>query len=76
MNWKVGTCNIKYILCDNCFPKSLIDKVIRIFLYKEVDNKKDKVSSRADDKQHFLFCLPFLGQYSFRIKHNINKIIK
>ena len=74
-NFQKELCSIKTFLLDNCFPKSLIDRVIRTFLNNQF-SKNNKTSSQTDDKQRILFFLPYLGQYSFRIKHNINKLIK
>ena len=74
-NFHKELCKIKAILYENCFPKSLIDSVLRVFLDKQF-NKKVSHSDEKEDKQRILFFLPFLGQYSLRIKHNIDKLIR
>ena len=74
-NFHKELCKIKAILYENCFPKSLIDNVIRVFLDKQF-NKKVSVSDQKEDKQRILFFLPFLGQYSLRIKNIIGKLIR
>ena len=64
---------IKKILSDNCFPKSLIDRIIKNFLDRQfVPGSLIK----PDNKIPLLFCIPYLGQYSLQIKTRLNRIIK
>ena len=66
---------IKQILLANCFPGTLIDKVICNFLnlqYILHTKPKDK----GEGKPHFTCCLPYLGNRSFMIRNNITKLFK
>lgn len=51
-------CKIKTILYENCFLKSLIDKVMKVFFDKQF-NKKVGAFDQKEDKHHTLFFLPF-----------------
>ena len=64
---------IKKILTENCFPKSLIDRIIKKFLDRQFRLNPPK---EADNKVPILFCIPFLGQYSLQIKTRLGRIIK
>ena len=75
VNFHKEIVKIKQILLANCFPGSLIDKVICNFLnlqYILHTKPKDK----GEGKSRITCCLPFLGNRSFRIRNNINKLIK
>ena len=63
---------IKRILADNCFPRSIIDRVIKSFL-------DDKFGNRPLRKKMIklpLFYAFFLGQYSLQLKTRIIRLIK
>ena len=66
---------IKCSLAKNCFPRSMVDEVIRPFLDKQyiLGNKRviDEGKTTA-----IAFCLPFLGSYSTRITKNVIKLFK
>ena len=64
---------IKKILTDNCFPKSLIDRIIKNFLDRQFESGS---STKPDNKVPLLFCIPYLGQYNLQIKTRLNRIIK
>ena len=66
---------IKCILAKNCFPRSMVDNVIRSFLDKQyiLGNKRFTDDGK---KTSIAFCLPFLGSYSTRIKKNVIKLFK
>ena len=66
---------IKSILFKNLFPYSLIDTVIRNFINKKF-SPKGKSPQKDDDQQVIVYCLPYLGNLSFGIRNNINKLIK
>ena len=75
VNFHKEIAKIKQILLANCFPGSFIDKVIFNFLnlqYILHTKPKDKV----EGKSRITCCLSFLGNRSFRIRNNINKLIK
>ena len=66
---------IKHILIDNCHLLTLIDNVIKKFLNERFSpSNKPPISEQS--KQHTVFCIPFLGHLSFKIRNNINKLIK
>ena len=46
---------IKKILSDNCFPKSMIDRIIKNFLDRQFESGS---STKANDKVPLLFCIP------------------
>ena len=64
---------IKKILTDNCFSKSLIDRIIKNFLDRQFGPGS---LIKPDNKIPLLFCIPYLGQYSLQIKTRLNRIIK
>ena len=64
---------IKKILSDNCFPKSLIDRIIKNFLDRQFGPGS---LIKPDNKIPLLFCILFLGQHSLQIKTRLNRIIK
>ena len=64
---------IKKIMTENCFPRSLIDRIIKKFLDRQF---KPNPLKEADNKVLLLFCIPFLGQYSLQIKARLGRIIK
>ena len=65
-------CNIKRFLQQNCFPKHLIDKLIKKFL----DGRFiPKIRPATVSKLPVIFCLPYLGQYSLRVKKKLCKFL-
>ena len=66
---------IKSILAKNCFPRSLVDRVIRSFLDKQFSHGS-KLAKDEGKKTIVNFCLPFLGAYSIRIKKSVIKLLK
>ena len=75
VNFHKEIVKIKQILLANFFPGSLTDKVICNFLnlqYILHTKRKDK----GEGKPRITCCLPYLGNRSFRIRNNINKMIK
>ena len=66
---------IKHILANNCFPSALVDGVIRKFL-NERFSPSNKPPVPEQSKQRIVFCIPFLGHLSFKLRNNITKLIK
>ena len=64
---------IKRILADNCFPRSIIDRVIKSILDDKFGNRPPK---KEDDKTPLILCLPFLGQYSLQLKTRLIRLIE
>ena len=73
LNFHEEVVRIKNILTENCFPKSLIDHIIKKFLDRQF---RPSPLKEADNKVPLLFCIPFLGQYSLQIKTRLGRIIK
>ena len=65
---------IKTILSENCFPKSIVDRIIKSFLDKQFCPKKPV--SNSEERQTVLFSLPFLGQFSLQVKTKLVKLLK
>ena len=72
-NFHEGIVRIKKIMSDNCFPKSLIDRIIKNFLDRQFGPGS---LIKPDNKIILLFCIPYLEQYSLQIKTRLNRIIK
>ena len=66
---------IKLILAKNCYPSALVDNVIRKFLNERFSPSK-KPPVPEQNKQRIVFCIPFLGHLSFKLRNNITKLIK
>ena len=66
---------IKHILAKNCYPSSLIDNVIKKFLNGRFSPSNKPLNSDRN-KLCVVFCIPYLGQLSFRLRNNINKLMK
>ena len=64
---------IKRILTENCFPRSIIDRVIKSFLDGKFGKKPPK---KTDDKTPLIFCLPYLGRYTLQVKTRLIRLIK
>ena len=64
---------IKEILCKNCFPRALTDRIIKSFLDKRF---APRPPAPQEAKTALLFCIPYLGRYSLQIKTRICTIIK
>ena len=58
-NFHEEVVRIKKILAENCFPESVIDRIIKEFLDRQFRPSPPKA---ADNKVPLLFCIPFLGQ--------------
>ena len=74
-NFHIEIVKIKGILLNNCFPRSLVDSVIRSFLNKQY-SQNSKSSIDADIKHTVIFCLAFLRPFSNRIKMSVSKLFK
>ena len=66
---------IKLILAKNCYPSALVDDVIRKFLNERFSPSK-KPPVPEQNKQRIVFCIPFLGHLSYKLRNNITKLIK
>ena len=73
MNFHHELIRIKRILTENCFPMSIIDRVIKYFLD---DNFGKRPPKKADDKTPLIFCLPYLGNYSLHVKTRLIRLVK
>ena len=66
---------IKHTLAKNCYPSSLIDNVIKKF-FNERFSPSNKPLNSDRNKLRVVFCIPYLGQLSFRLRNSINKLMK
>ena len=62
-------------MAKTCFPRLMVDNVIRSFLDKQYILGNKRVIDEGK-KTAIAFCLPFLGSYSTRIKKNVIKLFK
>ena len=60
-------------MTENCFPRSIIDRVIKSFLDGKFGKKPPK---KTDDKTPLIFCLPYLGRYTLQAKTRLIRLIK
>ena len=65
---------IKKILSENCFLKSIVDRIIKSFLDKQFCSKKPV--SNSEDRRTVLFSLPFLCQFSLQVKTKLVKFLR
>ena len=75
INFHSALVEIKHILAKNCHPSLLIDNVIKKFLNERFSPSSKPVNSDRN-KQRAAFCIHYLGQLSFRLRSNINKLMK
>ena len=73
MNFHHELIRIKRIMTENCFPRSIIDRVIKSFLDHKFGKRPPK---KADDKTPLIFCLPYLGHYSLQVKTRLIRLVK
>ena len=73
MNFHHELIRIKRILTENCFPRSIIDRVIKSFLGEKFGKRPPK---KAEDKAPLIFCLPYLGHYSLQVKTRLIRLVK
>ena len=62
-------------IAKNCYPSSLIDNIIKKFLNERFSPSNKPLNSDRN-KLRVVFCIPYLGQLSFRLRNNINKLMK
>ena len=58
---------IKKILTENCFPKSLTDRIIKKFLDRQF-RPNPPPPQEADNKAPLLFCIPFWGNTVYKLR--------
>ena len=75
VNFHKEIVRIQQILLDNRFPLTLIHKLIRNFLDQQYF-RRVKARRKEGEKPSIIFCLPYLGHLSFRIRKNMNRLFR
>ena len=73
MNFHYELIRFEIMLTENCFPRSIIDSVIKSFLDGKIGKRPPE---KADDKTPLTFALPYLGHYRLQVKTRLVRLVK